>query len=400
MSTSLIAATCASLLLGSPDTPPPMLSPAVLDPSLCLVGRADIAGRLEVSSPDVGVSRRFALARGHAFVGIDFAGMASARVLLAPIRSGGEVGYIGVAGESFVPRLLIAEARFTWKQGGFTIAGGLVDDPWTVHGNSAWGLRPVAPVLAEEKLFFARSDLGGSLAWTSPLSIATLKVAMLAGEGEALRERNNGKNLTGMLTLRPLGPSQTLDPDTLEISVLARDGSRGLGKARDHRGGLRVNGRVDSVRFGWEGIKAWGIDGDAEREPLAMSVWGSVQGVGPVPVVGYARLDLMNEGAPGDAETSSLTVRAGAGVLLPPNTKQKPLSLIVGWEGRRWGDAVAPLAGADALSESHTLVVQVGFLTDFAANLIPRRIRPATGGIEAPNPTPVPSPEDSEENTP
>lgn len=373
MSASLFAG-CATLILGLPIEPPPMLTPKVEQPELCLVGRADIAGRLELSQPDVGVSRRFALARGHALLGLDYAGMASARVFVGATRTGGQVGYIGVAGESFVPRFILAEARFTWRAAGFTIAAGLVDDPWVFTGNMLWGQRAMGPITAEERGLFFRSDLGGLAGWTSPLSIATVQVGLFSGEGGNIRERNNGKNLTGMLTVRPLAPlapsHDGIGKDALEISVLARDGSRGLLKARDHRGALRVTGSLGPVRLGWEGIKAWGVGGDADREPVAMSVWASLSGLGPA--LGYGRLDVMNEGAPGTAATESFVIRAGGGVALPPHTKAKPLHVMLGYEGRVWGADVAPLAGSEALSESHTFVVQIGFLADFAVNVLPR----------------------------
>ena len=368
---------CASLMLG-PTTPPAMLSPKVDDPALCFVGRGDLAGRFEGSLPEVGISRRFGLARAHGTLGLDLWGLGGARVLLAATRSGGTTGYIGIDGESLVPKFLLAEARFTWQQAGFTVAAGLVDDPWVITANQAYGIREIAPTVGQERGFFARSDLGVSLAWTSPLSIATVHLAMLSGEGTDLRERNNGFNTTGMLTLRPLAPADL--PRALAVTVLARDGSRGVGSARDHRGALRVASELGPVRFGWEGMKAWGFAVDGEREPGATSVWATLRDLRPA--LASVRLDLYAEDLDAVQDTGSLTARVAGGVVLPPLGDLKPIEVLVGWEGRQYADAVAPLAGAESLTSSHTFFVQLGFLADFSL----RVAGPPTATVVAPGP--------------
>ena len=140
------------------------------------------------------------------------------------------------------------------------------------------------------------------------------------------------------------------------FTVYGRDGSRGLGLARDHRLGVRASGSLGPVTGMVEGLAAWGVDGDALRQPLGGSASLVARPFGPL--LAYVRLDLSTE-AWGDSEAGTRTVLAGAGVELP-DMDAPPLRLIAGYSGTRVGDGVAAIAGASALQDADMVFLQVG----------------------------------------
>lgn len=209
------------------------------------------AARLFATTPDAGVSRGVALPWARAELGVHTSGDAQARVVLQPTRSGGDQGYVGVAGESLVPIVLIAEARWDWRAAGLAVASGVVDDAWAMTVQPAWGYRPLLRPMVVEQGFVPRADTGGWLAWTAPEGLAEVVVSVTSGEGYQRRERNDGVDTTVVGRVHPLA---TLDTDVdLVVAGFAREGSYGLGQAPDHRGGGLV-----AVVHPWA---AGGVDG-------------------------------------------------------------------------------------------------------------------------------------------
>lgn len=335
---------------------PCLLAPAEIpafhadaDLSRCGWVRLEMAGRAGLTLPDVGVSRSLSLPRAHVSGGIALGEVAAARVQVAAVRSGGETGYVGVDGEALVPEIQVAEARVAWTRVGLGAGAGAIDDPWVVTGDAAWGMRSVAPGFGELAGWFERADVGGWLAWGAPGGGLGVRVDLTSGEGIRERERNEGKDLAVTTTVRPL-----TDHDALVVTAFGRDGSRGLGLARDHRLGVRAAAHLGAWDTGLEGLAAWGVAGDAERHPVAGSAWLVARPHGPF--LTYARVDVGSE-ALGEAGAGTLGGFVGAGVALP--SPDRPVELLVGYEGTHVGARVAEIAGTD-VDDAHTVFVQLG----------------------------------------
>ena len=373
-------AACAWLVGAAAPVVPPPPGPTPAGPDgarpVCLGAGAEVAARLRAELPDLGLARAFSLPRAQLSLVLGWGGAAAARVELAAVRSGGETGYVGVDGESIVPRVQIAEARFGWPAAGLLLAAGLVDDPWVALGDAAWGMRAVAPTLGEERGWLDRSDLGGTLAWTAPRALATLSVSLTSGEGLRLRERNDGKDLTAVATVRPLALAAT--GALLEVSFLVRDGSRGLDQVRDHRLGARAALHAGAFGAGVEVLAATGVAGDPARTPKGLSAWVTLDALGPA--LAFARVDVTSERL-GDPAAAAFTARAGGGVRLPFRGPVAPLALVAAYEGTHTGAAAAAVAGAAEATTLHVFWIQLAFRLAGAVEL---GARPAPAASAAP----------------
>jgi hypothetical protein len=381
----LVAAACASLLT-APVGAPGMLSPKVEDPALCVLFDLDAAGRFAGTLPAVGIARGFQLPRAHFWLGLNLGEVVDVRMQFAAVRSGGNTGYIGVDGEAIVPRFNVAEARFTWRQGGLGVYGGLIEDAWVKDSNAAWSYRPIAATFGEEADWFDRSDIGVGVEWSAPRRIAGVNVTLTTGEGLRFRERNTGWNTTATATFRPLAIADAGMGQLLEVGILARDGSKGLGVARDHRAGFRVGGHLPYVDVQVEGLAAFGVGGDGERTPQALSVYAGIRDLSIAR--GFLRADLVRE-QPGNDDANWLRLRAGGGVALPPWKWQKPFEILLGYELLQAGPDATSLAGAAALQTGHTFFVQIGARIRGAGRLadlppLPPLPKPGAAGTETP----------------
>ena len=332
-------------------TPAP---PGPTTPGGCIGFGAEVAAGLEQTWPRGGVDRGFSLNRSRFDLGVEREG-AGARLVLAGVRSGGRDSYIGVDGESVVPQVQVAEARYRHAPLGMSLAAGMVDDPWVTTANASWDLRATGPGVGEAAGWFERSDLGATVAWTSPGRWAGVAASMTTGEGLRRRERNNGQDTTGLLVLRPLAGRDGGDT-LLEVQALGREGSRGLGYARDHRAGLRLTHRSDWAAGGAEVLRAWGVQGDAVRAPRALSAWAQLTPPS-LPVLGWGRADRIDE-RPGTANTRHIHTALGLGVDLP-TAAGAPARLLLGWDRDTRDAAVAPLSGAAATTRADRLSVQL-----------------------------------------
>jgi hypothetical protein len=319
----------------------------------CLFGDVGAAGRLGASFPDTGVSRGVSLPWARAELGVRSAGDAQARIVLLPLRSGGEQGYVGVAGESLVPVVQTAEARWDWRQAGLTVAGGVVDDPWVMTVQPGWAWRPLLRPMVTESAFFTRSDVGGWLSWTAPDDLVDVTVSVTSGEGFQRRERNDGVNTTVVARAHPLARSGS-DLD-LMLGVMGREGSYGLGQSPDHRAGAMVSVAHPWVAAGVDGLLGTGLLGDGSLRPAGASVWA--RSGDQTPLAAFGRVDRTTAlpSAPGAASTLALL---GAGLRLPPEPGA-PTALVVGWEARRFGPDAAPLAGSAVLARTDTVFLHL-----------------------------------------
>lgn len=318
----------------------------------CLFADLGAAGRLGATFPDTGVARGASLPWVRAELGARAAD-AQARVVANVARSGGEQGYVGIAGESLVPVLVVAEARADWRATGLAVAGGLVDDGWAMTLQPAWGWRPVLRPMVVEQAFVSRSDVGGWLAWTAPHGVVEVVAQVTTGEGYQRRERNDGVDTTVVLRAHPL--ARTGGDLDVTVSVMARDGSWGLAQAPDHRAGAAITAVHPWLAAGIDGLLGQGLLGDGAQALAGASAW--VRAGDAVAVPAFARLDRStpNVGAAGAGTTRWLL---GAGLRLPPGPRA-PASLVVGWDALRLGPDATPVAGSPVFAASDTVFVQL-----------------------------------------
>lgn len=344
-------------ILGSP-------SPRVTDG--CVRVGLDLAGRGSVTLPREGIWARLELARAH--LGLDASvGPVRARAAFTAVRSGPPAGYLGIDGEAIVPKVETLEVRGDWTRAGLAVAGGVVDDLWTMSSEPRWALRSVAPTMAESRGLAVRSDLGAWLSWTSPKGWTSLSLSLTSGEGADLRERNNGKDVAGLLVVHPLaGLGHT---DLFELALYAREGSRGVERARDHRVGGRADVVTDMAAGGVEVMHGWGLDGDPLRVPTDLSLWARTGDA--LPVSAWARVDVGWLGSR-PAETLATTWRLGGGPTLPWRGMARrvaPLSILVGYEGLSLAPGARPLAGAASGAIAHSVWLQLGVRIDARARV-------------------------------
>lgn len=331
------------------------LAPGASVGDACLGVGLDLAGRFERSQPAAALPERFVLPRSNLELGLSRGGVGG-RLVTNAVRAGGETGYVGIDGESVVVRVQVAEARYVAPGIGLAVMAGMVDDPWVVPGNDAWQLRAQGPMLAEAQGWLEPADLGGTLAWTSPGDWLSFSATLSGGEGYRRRERNGGQDLAGALTLRPLSG---LDGESdLSVLIYARDGSRGLGAARDHRLGARAAGAVGPVMGGVEAMKAWGLDADASRQPRGGSAF--VQGAFLGHGLAFGRFDGVDEQADLDADHLQ---RALVGLAFAPvlgeGSAPPPARLSLALQDTRREANARTIAGSPALARETTVWVQL-----------------------------------------
>jgi hypothetical protein len=341
---------CAAIAAMWPYVPEAGTLPA--EDEACLYVAAEAAGRLDLTWPDPGIAAQARMERARLELGAVTGAGAGFRVAVDGRRSAPESGYIGLEGESFYGRILIAEGSWSLTQVGLTLAGGLVDDPWVLSGNRAFGFRPFAPSVAAYAGLAPRSDLGGTLTWVSKNQTVDALVSLQSGEGLARRERNDGKDLHARVTVRPIPD----DAQALAIAIYGRQGSTGTASARNHRFGARVSSRWNGLVAGTELLAAWGVDGDTERTPKVWSTWtGWDQGWG----LGFVRLDLADLDAD-TQEDGQTDVWAVAGVRPPGDAPQAPAYLAFGVHHTAYGPQAAPVAGGAGSAGVTQVFVQVG----------------------------------------
>lgn len=284
--------------------------------------------------PDVGISRGFVLPRARVG-GALASGPIGMDVELAAVRTGGEAGYLGVLGESIVPRVELWRAVGRWEpRDGLVLIGtaGLVPDRFVAAVDGGALVGGALPYALDRGLL-DRSDLGGGVL----LHTTTVDAAVDATSGEGLtrRERNDGVDLTAFVDVHP--------GEHLHVQLQARDGSRGMDRARDHRLAARVLVAFEHVDAGLESVSAWGIDADPLRTALGGSMFAVVE---QGPVSGALRGDLTRY----DGSATRMTGFGAVGLALPFNAESPPAHAWLGVERGHDDAAAAPLAGADALA--------------------------------------------------
>lgn len=243
----------------------------------CAFAQAQISGRGILQGPDAALPTQLQFNRMRIEGGLS-SGAASARVAFTEARSAPDGGYLGINGEAYVPELQIAEARVALPKLGVTAFAGLIDVPWVLMENQRFGYRIVSKPWVQATSVLNRSDAGVGATWVAPSRTVEVTLMGTTGEGARWRERNAGQSVSLYVSARPLAEQD------LRVDLLARQGSVGVASARDHRLGARASYRSPSFGAGASAIRAWGVAGDATREPWVLAGWASAT-PGQLPVV-------------------------------------------------------------------------------------------------------------------
>lgn len=278
-----------------------------------------------------------------------------AELRLEAVRSAGPQSVLGVDGDSLVLRVKRGWgfARHHWGPVGAEARLGLIPDPWVDVLVRHYPLRGLSASLSERGLFFDTSDLGAALHLELLEGLAQLRLALTNGQGRNQIEQNSGKNTTALLLLRPLSrPTASGQPMELRLLGAWRDGSQGVGAARDHRLALGALWTSPWADLGAEWIQAWGYLGRGELKARGLGLWGSAP-LG-LPWLGAAlRLDhlLTDVDQP---ETSQITATGALYVdLAPPAQPPTPrrMRLYLAYSQEVFGQQAGALPGAPALSD-------------------------------------------------
>lgn len=285
----------------------------------------------------------FELSRMQATLWASYREWAGANVTVDTVRSSGGRSYFGIEGDAIVPRLKWAFAEATPLRHYLSLRAGLVPDLLLQYAEASWGYRAQGAIGLERDAMFTPGDLGASLEVALPYQLGALAAQIGNGEGLALREQNNGKNLTVVLRIAPL---RYKAPDFL-LHALFRDGSLGTGSAADRRASFGLTHAAAHFGAGAIGTLAFGYRGLGERPAAHLSAW--LRGELPIRIGFLGRADVL---WPDTAQSTTLQLRliAGASYALPALVR-----LIVSYEGT---------LGLGALSEQvpaiteHALLIQ------------------------------------------
>lgn len=264
-------------------------------------------------------------------------GDVTARVAWIAVQSGGSAGYIGVAGEAWLPAFQLAEARWDWDGPRLAVAGGLVDDLWGGYAQARWGAPALNTTMALDTGLVVRSDLGGWLGWE--VGPVTLTVSSTSGEGALVRERNPGTTTSALARIQ-------LAEETVTVVAYVREGSVGLLRAPDHRVGGATYVALDRVNAGLEALGGWGLAGDGTLRPFGGSLWARTTAA--LPVAAFARVDQFWSQV-GVAETGSTRVWLAGGPWLPwEEGRPRGGMWISGVSAQQFAAGAGPTAGRSA----------------------------------------------------
>lgn len=285
----------------------------------------------------------FELSRIQSTLWASYRQWGGAQITVDTVRSSGGRSYFGIDGDAILPRLKWAFAEVTPLRHYLSLRAGLVPDLLLQYAEASWGYRVQGPIGLERDALFSPGDLGASIEVALPFQLGALAAQVANGEGLALREQNNGKNLTVVLRIAPL---RARAPDFL-LHALFRDGSLGTASVADRRASLGLTHASTRFGAGAIGTLAFGYRGLGERSAAHLTAW--LRGELPIRIGFLGRADVL---WPDTAQRGALQLRLVAGVsyALPALVR-----LIASYEGT---------LGLGALSEQvpaiteHALLVQ------------------------------------------
>lgn len=297
-----------------------------------LVGRQDL------------LFHEFELSRIQATLWASYRSWGGTQLTVDTVRSSGGRSYFGIEGDAIVPRLKWAFAELTPLRHYLSLRAGLVPDLLLQYAEASWGYRVQGPIGLERDALYTPGDLGASLEVALPFCLGSVAAQVANGEGLALREQNNGKNLTVVLRVAPLRHKA---PDFL-LHALFRDGSLGTGSAANRRASFGLSHASPHFGAGALGTLALGYGGLGERNAAHFTAW--LRGELPVRIGFFGRADAL---WPDMTQKDALQLRLIGGVsyALPALVR-----LVASYEGTLGLGALAEQV--PAITE-HTLLVQV-----------------------------------------
>ncbi len=287
------------------------------------------------------------LERGEAGLGLDWS-IAEAELRIESVRSAGPDSLTGIDGDSLVLRVKRAWAGVAVRPGGLDLSarGGLIADPWVATLERSYDARAAAPTLAESSELFDTSDLGGALT-AAYAGRARIDLALTNGEGRTEPEQNRGKNLTAVGEARLVELPIFCESAWLLVAGGARDGSRGLGSARDHRAMAALALAGPHLGAGVEVVRGWGASGRPDLTPRGAGGW--LGGVTPIGLGGMARFDVLDhDGAAADDWQRTFTAALTYDLVPSALGARQRLRVLAGLALERFGLAAPPLPGAAA----------------------------------------------------
>jgi hypothetical protein len=196
---------------------------------------------------------------------------AGGELRLETVRSADPQSALGVDGNSLVVR-----AKRAWMWGRWTPAdatvelrAGLVPEPWIEAVERGYGIRALAPTVAEDAGLIDAADLG--VAAVGEWNRFRLTVMVGNGEGRTELEQNHGKDTSAVLSVHVA----ELGTASLDAHAYGRDGSVGIGAIRAHRAAAAVTLAGECHEGGVEAMRAWGVGDRTELTAWATSAWGS-----------------------------------------------------------------------------------------------------------------------------
>lgn len=332
-----------------------------------LIVDLDLAGRAKHIDPATGPAVQYQVARTQLGLSILSDEVASAHIRFDAVRSAPENGYLGVEGESFVPRLIEAFAQLLWQHDEWQakLGAGLVPNTWILSGNDSFGYRAISAMSVESLGAQHRSDAGflGTLSYGDGL---TLHVSSLAGEGFRFRERNDEKNTVIHAQVAPLVFAGGGSANTLRLEALYLNGSQGLLSTKANRMAIRLSGGAEWLYGGVEWHSVDGLGDDPLYKPVVLSGW--VRSILYKNWVLFGRYDHLDH-APNSTGATETKLIIGAGIDRRTPTDHRRWQWLTGYTFENRDVNARPLAGETVLDESQTIWLILAVQTQWAGRL-------------------------------
>ncbi len=314
-----------------------------------LVVDGDVFAGFQTEATDAESSSEFVLDRAELGAAWLWQGRFGTELRLEGVRSAGPNSAFGVAGDSVLLRVKRAHAFATVDAGpGEVVAdAGMVMDAWVGTLLPHYDHRGLSPLVSQQMGLFDDADLGGTVGWRGFDRRVSILAQMTNGEGRTLPEQNTGKNLTLVASGTPVAVSIHRGEIRVGLHAVYRQGSVGIGSARDHRYGGALTLQFPCPQAGVEYVRALGYAGEGDREATAIGAWAS-SWLGTHWAGLALRFDQVNtDTALDDAVFQRTTLSAFSDLLDPARTgRANLLRVYAGVELDRYGADAGPVPGA------------------------------------------------------
>jgi hypothetical protein len=281
------------------------------------------------------------------------------------VRSAGPQSLIGIDGNSLVMRLAQAYGHAAVHVGPISIGlrGGLIPERWIEQVEKGHDTRGADLLASDRALMFDRADLGATLTISGWKSLVELDASFTNGEGRAQQELNRGKNMTLLLSVRPLRRRVAKGPLALAIHGLYRDGSFGLAvdgaPGRNHRIAAALTFQSPWAFAGAEYVRALGFNARPDLVSDTLGAWASAylfrNYLGFMTSYARIRQDVATAGTQVDVVTAGLFGDAFGYRL----RNRRRLRLHAGYQYEGYGAAAGPVPGAPEAATTHRFMLQL-----------------------------------------